>query len=123
MLQSERRRSRRSDPACYGLSFPTHPLFAAHASLGRGWSSMAIRCGGWGVTCRVVVVATLVGSAAQPPNPINARIAKPNVAFMLPFISDSKRKSEFLKRQETLSKITLLGATTPPSALLRFPLT
>jgi hypothetical protein len=45
------------------------------------------------VTFLVVVVATLPVSAAQPANPINARIDKPKVAFMFPCVPNSESNS------------------------------
>ena len=60
---------------------------------------MGIRSGGWRVTCRVVAV--VVGPAAQPASPMNARIDRQEIAFMFPPCRIWSVNSNPLGRQET----------------------
>ena len=60
-----------------------------------GWDCIGMRVGASRVTCRAVVVVTLVRSVAQPVKPIRAMIARLEVAFMIsPLMPDSECKFE-----------------------------
>jgi hypothetical protein len=100
-----------ANPADYGLSFPITALVAPQTSRGRGWFSMGMRSGSSPVTWRVVVVATLVGSAAQPTSPMNATISRQEVPFMFPLRADSECTFQALGRQE-MATVSLRASET-----------